>query len=146
MALAYGRLVVATATQCLIYSERSWTVPCIVDLKSPAVLIVQAANLFLVVDQQAGLQLFTYEGRSVSSPKLPNAQPDLFSLQTVALSDDTLALRDHRDDKLVRIIDVQSGKELGKPVQHVIGVQHLSLEQTPNAAFSRHLALIDKNR
>jgi intraflagellar transport protein 80 len=138
--------VVTTPSQCQVYSERSWTVPATVDLKAPAVLVVQAPKHFAVIDQQTVIHIYSYEGRSVSQVKLASCHAELFSSLTVALSDDSLAVRDHRDDKIIHIVDVQSGKELGKPLQHTIGVAQLALEQGAAAALSRHLAFVDKNR
>lgn len=57
-----------------------------------------------------------------------------------------LCLNPPGDDKIVHVVDVQSGKELGKPLQHTIGVAELALEQGATSALARHLAFVDKNR
>ena len=44
----------------------------------------------------------------------------------------------------MRIIDLQAGKELAKPLQHSVGVTALRLEQGGNS-FETNLAIIDKN-
>lgn len=51
----------------------------------------------------------------------------------------------YRDEKAVRIYDVQSGKELAKPLQHHVAVISVRMDNT-NDAMHTHLALLDVNR
>ena len=45
----------------------------------------------------------------------------------------------------MRIIDIQSGKELGKPVQHTVEIATVALENG-SPGLNTHLAVGDKNR
>ena len=45
----------------------------------------------------------------------------------------------------MRIIDIQSGKELGKPVQHTVEIATVALENG-SPGLNTHLAVVDKNR
>jgi intraflagellar transport protein 80 len=40
MALGFGHMVTATATQCYIYSVSNWNTPHILDLRAPVSLIL----------------------------------------------------------------------------------------------------------
>lgn len=50
-------------------------------------------------------------------------------MQSVAISDDTMAQIDQRDAKKVHIIDIASGQPIGKPIQHTIDVVEVALDQ-----------------
>lgn len=47
----------------------------------------------------AGLYIFSYEGRLISSPKFPGMRVDMLNAQCVSLSNDTIAIRDKSDEK-----------------------------------------------
>ncbi len=74
-ALGWGHLVVATATQCFIYSVTNWNTPHIFDLRATVQLIVQCENYFLVMDP-TGVTIFSYEGRVVSTPRFSGLKPE----------------------------------------------------------------------
>ncbi|XP_051873931.1 intraflagellar transport protein 80 homolog isoform X2 [Pristis pectinata] len=145
--LSQGHLVVVTTLQCYVYSTKNWNTPLVFDLKEGTVsLILQAQRHFLLLDG-AGIYLYSYEGRLISSPKFPGMRTDILSSQTVSLSNDTIAVRDKTDEKVIYLIDALSGKPLGdgKPLVHKIEVMEVALDQSgsPN---ERKIAIIDKNR
>uniref|UniRef100_A0A8C4GIU6 Intraflagellar transport 80 homolog (Chlamydomonas) n=1 Tax=Dicentrarchus labrax TaxID=13489 RepID=A0A8C4GIU6_DICLA len=169
--LAYGHLVVATSLQCYVYNSRNWNTPLIFDLKEGTVsLILQAEKHFLLVDG-AGLYTFSYEGRLISSPKFPGMRADILNAQGVALSNDTIAIRDKSDEKVILLFDALTGKALGdgKPLTHKLfrhgemardhkspskcfffkqkklEVVEVALDQS-GPSNERKIALIDKNR
>ncbi|NXG95712.1 IFT80 protein, partial [Loxia leucoptera] len=145
--LSYGYLVVSTSLQCYIFSTRNWNTPLIFDLKEGTVsLILQAERHFLLVDG-AGLYLYSYEGRLISSPKYPGLRTDVLSALTVSLSSDTLALRDKADEKVIYIFEALSGKPLGdgKPLTHKTEIVEIALDQK-GLTSERKIAFIDKNR
>lgn len=54
----------------------------------------------------AGVYVYSYDGRMVSSPRYAGMRADVLNYQTVALSNDTIAIRDKTDEKgwfLVRL-------------------------------------------
>ncbi|XP_078419892.1 intraflagellar transport protein 80 homolog isoform X1 [Cetorhinus maximus] len=145
--LSHGHLVVVTSLQCYVYSTKNWNTPLVFDLKEGTVsLILQVERHFLLLDG-AGIYLYSYEGRLISSPKFPGMRTDILSSQTVSLSNDTIAVRDKADDKVIYLIDALSGKPIGdgKPLVHKIEVMEVALDQfgSPN---ERKVAIIDKNR
>lgn len=145
--LAYGHLVVATSLQCYVYNSRNWNTPLIFDLKEGTVsLILQAEKYFLLVDG-AGLYLFSYEGRLISSPKFPGMRADILNVQGISLSNDTIAIRDKSDEKVILLFDALTGKALGdgKNLTHKLEVLDIALDQC-GPSTDRKIALIDKNR
>ncbi|XP_072330573.1 intraflagellar transport protein 80 homolog isoform X2 [Scyliorhinus torazame] len=145
--LSYGHLVVATSLQCYVYSTKNWNTPLVFDLKEGTVsLILQAERHFLLLDG-AGIYLYSYEGRLISSPKFPGMRTDILSSQTVSISNDTIAVRDQADDKVIYLIDAPSGKPFsdGKPLVHKIEVMEVALDQFGSPS-ERKIAIIDKNR
>lgn len=59
------------------------------------------------------LQIYGYDGRLQASPKFPGMRTDVLSDRTVALSSDTLAVRDKVDEKVIYIFDTSNGKPIG---------------------------------
>ena len=47
----------------------------------------------------AGVYVFSYDGRLVCSPKHQGMKADMLNMQTVTLSNDTVAIRDKTDEK-----------------------------------------------
>uniref|UniRef100_A0AAV2J5C6 Intraflagellar transport 80 n=1 Tax=Knipowitschia caucasica TaxID=637954 RepID=A0AAV2J5C6_KNICA len=145
--LAFGHLVVATSLQCYVYSSRNWNTPLIFDLKEGTIsLIVQAEKHFLLVDG-AGLYIFSYEGRLICSPKFPGMRADILNAQGISLNNDTIALRDKSDEKVIYFFDALTGKAFGdgKPLTHNMAVVDVGLDQC-GPRNERKVAFIDKNR
>ncbi|KAK2538520.1 Ift80 [Columba guinea] len=145
--LNYGHLVVSTSLQCYVFSTKNWNTPLIFDLKEGTVsLILQAERHFLLVDG-GGLYLYSYEGRLISSPKFPGMRTDVLNAQTVSLSNDTLAVKDKADEKVIYIFEALSGKPLGdgKPLTHKTEIVEIALDQK-GLTIERKIAFIDKNR
>uniref|UniRef100_A0AAR2IHX4 Intraflagellar transport 80 homolog (Chlamydomonas) n=1 Tax=Pygocentrus nattereri TaxID=42514 RepID=A0AAR2IHX4_PYGNA len=145
--LAHGHLVVATSLQCSVYSTKNWNTPLIFDLREGTVsLILQAERHFLLVDG-GGIYVYSYEGRLVSTPKFPGMRTDILNAQSVSLSNDTIAIRDKTDEKVVCLFDAQTGKAFGdgKPLTHKMEVMEIALDQC-GPSSDRKIALIDKNR
>ncbi|XP_068262674.1 intraflagellar transport protein 80 homolog isoform X3 [Nyctibius grandis] len=145
--LNYGHLVVSTSLQCYVFSTKNWNTPLIFDLKEGTVsLILQAERHFLLVDG-GGLYLYSYEGRLISSPKFPGMRTDILNAQTLSLSNDTLAVKDKADEKVIYIFEALSGKPLGdgKPLSHKTEIVEIALDQK-GLTSERKIAFIDKNR
>ena len=94
MSLSHGHLVVATTSQCYVYTTKNWNTPTIFDLKEGSVSLVrQTSRQFLVVESTA-VYVYSYEGRLLSSPKWPGMRPEALSRQTVSgLNIRTLVVR-----------------------------------------------------
>ncbi|KAJ6669441.1 hypothetical protein lerEdw1_008251 [Lerista edwardsae] len=145
--LNYGHLVVSTSLQCYIFSIKNWNTPLIFDLKEGTVsLILQAERHFLLVDG-GRIYIYSYEGRLISCPKFVGMSTDILNAQTVSLSNDTLAVRDKFDEKVIYLFEPLSGKPLGdgKPLSHKTEILEIALDQK-GLANERKIAFVDKNR
>ncbi|CAB1347799.1 unnamed protein product [Coregonus sp. 'balchen'] len=132
---------------CYVYSAKNWNTPLIFDLKEGTVsLIVQAEKHFLLVDG-TGVYVFSYEGRLISTPRFPGMRTDILNAQSVSLSNDTIAIRDKSDEKVIFLFDALTGKALGdgKPLTHKMEVVEIALDQC-GPSSERKIAVIDKNR
>ena len=88
--LQYCFSVVATTSQCYVYTTKNWNTPVIFDLRNGAVtLIVQAPGHFLLTDA-TGVHLYYYEGRFKCTATWPGIRPDMLTSATVSLSPDTI--------------------------------------------------------
>eukprot|EP00795_Rhopilema_esculentum_P016996 gene16996-8500_t len=147
LTLGYNHLVVTTSSQCYIYSVKNWNTPMIFDLKSGAVSLLHLAEKHFALVDEMSVQIYSYEGRLLSTPKYQGMRPDMMSAQTIALCNDTLAIKDKTDEKLIYLFDAVSGKPLGdgKPIQHSAEVLEIGLNND-GPGTERKLAIIDKNR
>ncbi|XP_004834588.1 intraflagellar transport protein 80 homolog isoform X1 [Heterocephalus glaber] len=142
-----AHLVVSTSLQCYVFSTKNWNTPLIFDLKEGTVsLILQAERHFLLVDG-GGIYLYSYEGRFISSPKFPGMRTDILNAQTVSLSNDTIAIKDKADEKIIFLFEASTGKPLGdgKHLSHKIEILEIALDQK-GLTNDRKIAFIDKNR
>ncbi|XP_033058715.1 intraflagellar transport protein 80 homolog isoform X3 [Trachypithecus francoisi] len=145
--LNYAHLVVSTSLQCYVFSTKNWNTPIIFDLKEGTVsLILQAERHFLLVDGSS-IYLYSYEGRFISSPKFPGMRTDILNAQTVSLSNDTIAIRDKADEKIIFLFEASTGKPLGdgKFLSHKNEILEIALDQK-GLTNDRKIAFIDKNR
>ncbi|KAL5004430.1 hypothetical protein ScPMuIL_017886 [Solemya velum] len=146
ISLSFGHLVVATSSQCYIYSSRNWNTPMIFDLKEGNVtLIQQAEKHFLLIDSN-GVYVYSYDGRLVCTPRYQGLRADVLNSQTVSISNDTVAIRDKADEKVIYVFDAQNGKQIGdgKPITHKLEVLEIALDQC-GPSSERRLAIVDKN-
>ena len=105
VSVSNGHLVVATTSQCYVYTTRNWNTPIIFDLKEGSVsLILQASKHFLIVESLA-VYVYSYEGRLLCSPKWPGMRPEALSRQSISLSTDSVAIKDQSDEKSVHLFD-----------------------------------------
>uniref|UniRef100_A0A2C9JF99 Uncharacterized protein n=1 Tax=Biomphalaria glabrata TaxID=6526 RepID=A0A2C9JF99_BIOGL len=147
LSLGHGHLVVATSSQCYIYNTKNWNTPMIFDLKEGSVtLIKQAEKHFLLVDG-SGVYVYSYDGRLVCSPRFQGMKAEIFNHQTIALCNDTVAIRDKTDEKVIYVFDAQTGKAMadGKPISHKVEVMDIGLDQC-GVTSERRISLVDKNR
>jgi intraflagellar transport protein 80 len=146
-ALGWGRLVVATATQCFLYATTNWNTPHIFDLRAPVQLIVLCEAYFLMLDP-AGVTVYSYEGRTVSTPRFNGLRPESLNKNTVALCNDCVAILDRTDSKTVRVFDTATGKALTGAVSHKAEITHLCLSQSDQGGSlaERRIAVVDKQK
>ena len=146
-ALSFDHLVVTTSSQCYFYSVRNWNTPVIFDLKSSSVYLVLLAEKHFILVDDTGLQVYSYEGRLISTPRYNGMRPDLLNKQIVTISNDTIAIRDRTDEKALYFFEALNGKPIGdgKPVKHTTEIVEIALNQCGSSS-DRQLAIIDKNK
>ncbi|CAK9221469.1 unnamed protein product [Sphagnum troendelagicum] len=144
MSMGYQHLVVATATQCYIYSITNWSTPHMFDIKDTVVLVKQCQCCFLLVDCFTGFQLFTYEGRHLSNPKFQGIHAGSVNHQNISLSSDIFAVINHEDRKMVHFMDVTTGKMVGDVMRLTVEAVEISLSPM-GTLTDRKLAFIDSN-
>lgn len=145
ISLGFGHLIVATSTQCHIYSNGNWNTPHIFDLKDSVNLIMQCERCFLMIDNSTGIQIYTYEGRPICNPKFQGLRTEFLNKQMVSLSNDTLAILDQSGATTIRFFDTAQGKALGEPFTHTMEIRDIGLNQ-PGNATDRQAVFIDRNR
>lgn len=148
VSLGFDHLVVVTSSQCQVYRTNNFNTPVIFDLREGSVsLIIQSEKHFLLTDA-SGLTIYSYEGRTVCSPKLPaSVRPSMLSSHILSLSKDVFALRDSNEHRSITLYDATTGKPINdnKPVLQGLDVHQLCLNQC-GSINQRYLAVIDKNR
>merc|ERR1712166_933018 len=100
ISIGFGVLLVCTAradatmqrVQCYVYAVHNLHTPHIIDLAHPVNLILQCENCFLLVDNVAGIRVFSYEGHQLSNPKCMGLRPEFLNKQNLSLSKGSLAL------------------------------------------------------
>ena len=154
LSLSYGHLVVATTSQCHVYNVHNWNTPHMFDLRATPTLIHQSERHFLMVDALNGVQLYSYDGRVLSSPKFPGLRAELLSSQCIALAADCVAIVDKSDggksewvmlhgrgavprcdgacvfyprSAAVRLFDVRTGHPIGKVLTHECEIAKIEL-------------------
>lgn len=145
MSFGHGFLIVCTATQCFIYSSQNWNTPHIFDLRVTVNLIIQSECHFITVDNFNGIQVYSYEGKSISSPKFPGMHVQFLNSMTISLSTDTLSILDHSDRKTIRSFDINTGKQLPVALTHSLEIYELALSHY-GPTEDRKIFFIDRNR
>ncbi|TPX35764.1 hypothetical protein SmJEL517_g02004 [Synchytrium microbalum] len=151
LSLGFGHLVAATPTQCYIYSDKNWNTPAVFDLASQGrvVCIVQSLDLFSIVDNSNGIQIYSYDGRLVSSPRYPGLRPEFLTPSTMSLVADVFAIKDRADEKAIYVFDTTTGKLLTPtPLRHSADILEISISNTTpssTSSYGRLLAILDKN-
>ncbi|KAI9350037.1 WD40-repeat-containing domain protein [Zopfochytrium polystomum] len=149
ISLAFGYLIVTTSNQCYVYSDKNWNTPTIIDLTNNGrvICIAQSSDYFAIVDNFTGLQIYSYEGRTISAPKYPGMRPDRITKECISLSNDTIAIRDRTEEKAIYVYDVATGRMIGDgPIMLSCEAVSIGLNQAIGPSSSRMLAVVDKNR
>ncbi len=145
--LGFDQLVVCTTNQCYVYSLSNLNTPIIFDIKAPPHFIHLCRRHFITVDQVNGIQVISYEGRVLSTPKFQGLRPEYLTRDMVSLSPDTLVVVDSVDSKFVQVLDSTSGRNVGK-FQNTATSEIVSvcLNQLNYGVQERILVYADKNR
>ncbi|CAG9531173.1 unnamed protein product, partial [Cercopithifilaria johnstoni] len=146
LSFGFEQLVVATIKQCYIFSIKNWNTPIIMDLKECNVTLIMLCNKYFLLVDGGLIQVYNYEGRMQSLIKLStmSISGGTVSEKTAAISNDTIAIRDRIDLKIVHFFDTITGKNAsnGKFI-HTNDIIEIAIDQC-GSAIDRKLAFIDK--
>ncbi|KAH7717435.1 WD40 repeat [Aphelenchoides avenae] len=145
--LGFNHLVVATTKQIYVFSSRNWNTPVMVDLKeSSAQLVIRLAEKFFLLIDGHRIEVRTYEGRVVSTIKLPGtAAGEAWTEKTAAIANDCVALVDRAQRNVVLMYDAQTASAVGNgKISHVVDVVELALNQC-GTLTDRRVAYVDIN-
>jgi len=105
----------------------NWTSPFVFDLKDVVFLIVQGARYFALIDASQNFNVYSYEGKHISSPKYQGLRVEFLNQRHISLSSDVLAVIDPSNPKLVKIFDIQSGKATNTQIEHTTEIIEMDL-------------------
>jgi intraflagellar transport protein 80 len=104
-----------------------------------------------MMDNFSGIQVYTYNGLLKCNPKFSGLRTEFLNHQSVSLSNDTLAIIDLGKRKsgetqgVIRLFDVNTGKQLNQTIKHSMEIVEVALNQT-GPSLDRKLVFIDRNR
>ena len=145
MSMKHNHLVVCTSSQCYVYNVMNWTSPFVFDIKDVVFLIIQGARYFALIDASQNFNVYSYEGKLVSTPKYQGLRVEFLNQRHISLSSDVLAVIDPSNPKMVRVFDIQSGKDTNTPIQHSTEIIEMDLNQVEMSS-ERKMCFIDSNR
>ena len=143
--IGFDHLIVTTTTQCYIYILTNLNTPIIFDIRAPSHFIHLSKTCFLLLDLIAGIQIYNYEGKIVSSPKFQGLRYEYVTKDMVALSCDSVAIVDTVDLKTIQIFDTITGRLLMK-LTHTIDILNIVFNQHNLGINERLLAYCDRSR
>ena len=88
--------------------------PIIFEIKAPPHFIHMSKRHFLTLDQINGIQIISFEGKILCTPKFQGLRPEYLVKEMISVSSEILAVVDSVDSKNIYILDAVSGKQLGK--------------------------------
>ena len=94
-------LIVTTLTKCRIYNIEKPTTFNSVDLKGNVLMLLQNPKCFCLVDSETGLNIYSYEGKSISKPSIPGLKRtiSLISSGSIELEEDSNQSRRDSSDR-----------------------------------------------
>jgi len=123
----------------------NWTSPFVFDIKDVVFLIIQGAKYFSLIDASQNFNIYSYEGKLISTPKYQGLRVEFLNQRHLSLSSDVLAVIDPSNPKSIKVFDIQSGKATNAPIEHTTEILEMDLNQVEMAS-ERKMCFIDSNR
>ena len=117
-------------------------------------MIIQSPKYFCLIDVEQGILTYNYEGRKVSTIRLPGGKIEFMSREKISLSRTSSRLLISSTAKYhppltlqtIRFYDIQTGKEQSSfSLQHGLEVQEIHLNRAKSSS-NRKVAFVDSNR
>jgi intraflagellar transport protein 80 len=102
--IGFSHLVAATANQCAIYATSNLNTPkAQMDLNAAPSLILQSPAQFAIISNVdvGGVTVYTYEGRTLCTPRFAGLRTEFLNGRVASLTDDVLAVLDVSDSRTV---------------------------------------------
>jgi len=97
------------------------------DVKDTIQMIVQGAKFFALIDASHNFNVYSYEGKLISSPKYQGLRVEFLNQRHLSVSSDVLALIDPSNPKVVRVFDIMSGKPASVQIEHTTEIIEMEL-------------------
>lgn len=149
MSMGYDHLIICTSKRCYIkYLKNLSRTALEFDLKGTVSLISQAQKYFMVVDNQKGIQIYTYDAKLVSNPRIATIQrPEYLKPRHVSLANDYLAVVDRQSNKQIELLDVITGRRLRdrEVIRHQLDIIEVGISHA-GSLDDCNLFFIDSNQ
>lgn len=108
-------------------------------------MIVQGAKYFALIDASHNFNVYSYEGKLISSPKYQGLRVEFLNQRHLSVSSDVLALIDPSNPKIVRVFDIMSGKPASVQIEHTTEIIEMELNQIEMSS-ERKMCVMDNNK
>lgn len=105
----------------------NWISPFVFDLKDVVFLIIQGAKYFALIDASQNFNIYTYEGKPVSTPTHQGLRVEFLNQRHISLSSDVLAVIDPSNPKIVKVFDIVSGSFTNTQIEHSCEIIEMDL-------------------
>jgi intraflagellar transport protein 80 len=127
MSMKHNHLIVCTTNQCYVYNVMNWTSPFVFDIRDVVFLITQGSKYFALIDASQNFNIYSYEGKHVSTPKQQGLRVEFLNQRHISLSADVLAVIDPTNPKSVKLFDILSGRSLDTQIEHSTEILEMDL-------------------
>lgn len=133
--------------QTYVYNivQQNWVFPSVFDVKDSIFMIMQDAKFFALINASLNFNVYSYEGKLISSPKYQGLRVEFLNKRHLSLSGDVLALIDPMNSKIVRVFDIMSGKPAAQQIEHSTEIIEMELNQVEMSS-ERKMCFVDSNR
>ena len=145
MTLGYNYLIVVTSNQCIIYNVDNLNTPFKFDLTNKVKMILMCPKYFALIDDNNGINIYTYEGKQIPSPQITGVRFSLLSKKMISLSNDIIAILPPNNPKTIKFYDISSGKALNTEINHSMDIIEIQLNQS-DLSRDRKVCFTDTNK
>jgi intraflagellar transport protein 80 len=145
-------LIATTLTKCRIFNIEKPTAASSFDVKGNVIMILQNPKCFCIVDSETGLNIYSYEGKTISKPSIPGlkcklwlTEDDQLNSKKIAISQDVIAVIDSTNPKVLKFFDVANGKPMNLQIDHTADIREFDLNNSELGA-NRRVAFLDANK
>jgi intraflagellar transport protein 80 len=98
-----------------------------------------------LIDASQNFNIYSYEGKIVSTPKYQGLRVEFLNQRHISLSSDVLAVIDPSNPKSIKVFDIVSGKATNTAIDHSTEILEMDLNQVEMSS-ERKMCFIDSNK